>query len=133
MLRVKYWVLMVMVVFLFACSADSDDSETARAYGEGSQSKEGYWRDRYLELGKETYEAACASCHAEGTDDAPAIGDRAAWSTRSPLWSAILLEHAKDGFLGMPASGGQPALTERAVEAAGEYMLGETFPEMPRG
>ena len=78
------------------------------------------------------YEWACAACHAEGVDGAPRMGDRDAWSDRSPLWSAILLEHAKQGYLEMPAKGGHPYLSDRAVEAAGEYMLTKTFPELPR-
>ncbi len=90
------------------------------------------WRDRYLELGQDVYEWACAACHAEGLDGAPKMGDRSAWSDRSPLWSAVLLEHAKDGHLEMPAKGGHPYLSDRAVEAAGEYMLTTTFPELPR-
>jgi cytochrome c5 len=32
----------------------------------------------------------------------------------------------------MPARGGQTDLSDRAVEAAGEFMLNETFPELPR-
>lgn len=90
------------------------------------------WRDRYLALGEDVYEWACAACHGTGENGAPRIGDRAAWSDRSPLWSAVLLEHAKQGYLEMPAKGGHGYLSDRAVEAAGEYMLGETFPEKPR-
>ena len=90
------------------------------------------WRARYLALGRETYEGVCASCHDEGRDGAPTKGDQASWANRSPLWSAVLIEHAKSGYLGMPAKGGHEELTDRAVEAAGEYMLSETFPQMPR-
>lgn len=89
------------------------------------------WRERRLSYGKSIYEQACASCHDEGLDGAPAIGDRKEWSTRSPLWLAVLLEHAKNGFLGMPAKGGDTLLSDRAVDAAGEYMLSVTFPEKP--
>lgn len=90
------------------------------------------WRERYFEVGRETYESACAACHDEGRDGAPRKGDPAAWSDRSPLWSAVLLEHAKDGYLLMPPKGGHTYLGDHAVEAAGEYMLNETFPEQPR-
>lgn len=89
------------------------------------------WRDRYLEIGRETYNWACAACHDEGKDNAPRIGDRETWSKRSQLWTAVLLEHAKQGYLDMPAKGGHPYLSDRAVEAAGEYMLSRTFPEKP--
>jgi cytochrome c5 len=89
------------------------------------------WRERYLALGKDVFNWACASCHASGADNAPQLGDRDNWSDRSPLWSAVLLEHAREGYLEMPAKGGHPYLSDRAVQAAGEYMLGVTFPEKP--
>lgn len=89
------------------------------------------WRERYLEVGKETYAWACAACHESGEHGAPKKGDRDAWAGRSTLWSAVLLEHAKQGYLEMPAKGGHPYLGDRAVQAAGEYMLSETFPEKP--
>lgn len=89
------------------------------------------WRERYLEVGRETYQWACAGCHDSGEQGAPRKGDRAAWADRSPLWSAVLLEHAKQGYLEMPAKGGNPLLGDHAVQAAGEYMLSETFPEKP--
>lgn len=90
------------------------------------------WRERYLQLGQETYQGNCAQCHDEGIDNAPVIGDKEQWSGRSPLWSAVLMVHAKNGYLGMPAKGGCAELSERSVEAAGEYMLSVTFPELPR-
>lgn len=90
------------------------------------------WRDRYMQLGRDVYEWACAACHDEGKDGAPRIGQKESWTDRSPLWSAVLLEHARQGWLEMPAKGGHPYLSDRAVQAAGEYMLCETFPELPR-
>lgn len=90
------------------------------------------WRDRYMALGADVYDWACASCHDDGEYDAPRKGQREGWTDRSPLWSAVLIEHAKQGYLEMPAKGGHPYLSDRAVQAAGEYMLSETFPELPR-
>ena len=90
------------------------------------------WQARYMALGKDVYEWACAACHSNPEQEAPQFGNREDWSDRSPLWSAVLLEHAKQGYLDMPAKGGHPYLSDRAVEAAGEYMLTETFPELPR-
>ncbi len=89
------------------------------------------WRERYLALGKDVFNWACATCHASEESNAPQLGDRDNWSDRSPLWSAVLLEHARQGYLEMPAKGGHPYLSDRAVQAAGEYMLGVTFPEKP--
>jgi cytochrome c5 len=89
------------------------------------------WRTRYLALGEDVFQWACARCHANPETAAPQMGVRDDWENRSPLWSAVLLEHAKQGFMEMPAKGGHPYLSDRAVQAAGEYMLGETFPELP--
>jgi cytochrome c5 len=103
-----------------AGSAEAEDAEIVA------------WRERYMALGEDVYSWACAACHDTGEKNSPRIRDRDTWSNRSPLWSAVLLEHAKQGYLEMPAKGGHPYLSDRAVEAAGEYMLGETFPELPR-
>ena len=132
MSSMKNWVLMTAMVVLAACSAGSDENTTTGNQPVCKDYPEDSWRARYLELGRETYETACASCHDEGQEGAPAMGGRDSWNNRSPLWAAVLLEHAKNGYLDMPAKGGQAELSDRAVEAAGEYMLSETFPEMPR-
>jgi cytochrome c5 len=90
------------------------------------------WREDRLALGKTTYDAACASCHEAGEGGAPRTGRAEDWSERSDLWQAVLFNHAKSGYLEMPGKGGQPELSDESVEAATEYMLGLTFPELPR-
>ena len=57
------------------------------------------------------------------------MGDREAWAGRSSMWVAVLEEHAKEGYLDMPARGGDPALTDREVAAAVEYMLTLIHPD----
>jgi cytochrome c5 len=79
--------------------------------------------------GQQAYENVCATCHAQGLNGAPAIGDREAWADRSELWVAVLEEHAKEGYLAMPARGGDPTLSDQEVSAAAEYMLTQTLPE----
>ena len=79
--------------------------------------------------GQQAYEQACASCHDEGVDGAPRTGDPEAWADRSMLWEAVLFEHAKKGYLEMPARGGSPELPDLSVSQALEYMLLETFPD----
>jgi cytochrome c5 len=81
--------------------------------------------------GRKVYEAACASCHDAGIGGAPAIGDQDAWSKRSRLWTAVLSEHAMRGYLQMPEKGGDETLSDAAVAAASEYILSETYPELP--
>ena len=90
------------------------------------------WQERYLMLGRDTYERVCAACHEKGVDGAPITGDAKSWIGRSPLWSAVLLDHAKDGYFAMPARGGDETLSNREVEAAGEYMFSVTFPDYPK-
>ena len=80
--------------------------------------------------GKQAYEQVCAQCHDEGVDGAPKTGDREAWTGRSWLWEAVLFEHAKDGFMAMPAQGGEEALDDAIVEMAAEYMLSKTYPDV---
>ena len=79
--------------------------------------------------GEAIYRFACARCHDNGQGGAPVIGDRTGWSRRSGLWEAVLLEHADQGYLSMPASGGDSRLTDYDVEVAAEYILERTFPE----
>ena len=89
------------------------------------------WFEEQLARGRAIYDDHCASCHDSGVGGAPAIGNRADWDDRSRLWTAVLAEHAKAGFLEMPAKGGSPELTDDDVAAASEYMLTVTYPELP--
>lgn len=125
-------VLMIFpMVFLAACSSESEAPPvTAKPSTETAQAES--WREDQMLEGNETYEAACASCHDTGVGDAPAIGDKDAWSDRSGLWVAVLSDHATAGYLDMPEKGGHGELTDESVSAAVEYMLLKTFPELPR-
>ena len=44
----------------------------------------------------------------------------------------MLFEHANEGYLGMPAKGGDESLDDATVEMAAEYMLTRTSPDAPR-
>jgi len=132
MTRLHMLVLGFLLAPLACCAEDAGQLPTEDPAGHAEDYEIVSWRDRYLALGRDTYEWACAACHDEGRDGAPVKGDRDSWTDRSPLWSAVLLEHAKQGWLDMPARGGHPYLSDRSVEAAGEYMLSETFPEKLR-
>lgn len=110
---------------LFACERT--------ATGEKSAAVEPRGADTSTELsGKEAYDRVCASCHEEGVDGAPRTGDQEAWADRSWLWEAVLFEHAKQGFMDMPARGGDEHLADTTVEKAAEYMLSKTFPDAKR-
>jgi len=124
------WVLALLA--LAACSPAADEPRTAAPSTQAKRDVMPSWREDYLALGKDTYERACASCHDSGEQGAPVTGQREQWEGRSDLWQAVLFEHAKSGYLDMPGKGGQPELTDEAVEAAAEYMLGLTYPELPK-
>ncbi len=129
-----HWKMPVVVLFLItACSPSGEESGSEMpvpsAKPDEIQAKD--WRESHAVAGKETYETACASCHDRGEGDAPAIGDKSAWSDRSGLWVAVLSEHASAGYLDMPEKGGHGELTDESVAAAVEYMMMKTFPEKP--
>lgn len=77
--------------------------------------------------GQATYQTACIACHASGLAGAPRVGDAAAWQARLAQGMAVLVENAVNGFQGqsgvMPAKGGNPTLSDAAVEAAVQYMV----------
>jgi cytochrome c5 len=132
-MRVLYGSLLALALFgLAACSAgDGEGAAGSAAKSPQQREVKPTWREDRLALGKQTYQLACASCHDTGDQDAPVTGNRDQWEQRSDMWQAVLFNHAKAGYLDMPGKGGQPELTDDAVEAATEYMLGLTFPELP--
>lgn len=73
--------------------------------------------------GKGTYTTACFACHGTGAAGAPKYGDKGAWSKRIAQGMDTLVDHAINGFKGMPAKGGNASLSDEAVKAAVEYMV----------
>ena len=123
-------VLVLTLLAVAACSGGSPESSSEPAAGQAGDVPS--WREERAALGRETYRAACASCHDTGEGGAPVTGKREDWAGRSEMWQAVLFEHAKSGYLDMPGKGGQVELSDEAVEAATEYMMEQTFPELPR-
>ena len=76
--------------------------------------------------GKLVYEANCVACHASGVAGAPKLGDKAAWDARVAQGYATLHSHALNGIRGMPAKGGNPALTDDQIKAVVEYMVAQS-------
>ncbi len=81
--------------------------------------------------GQDAYNQVCANCHEDGLDGAPRTDHPEDWQGRSSLWQAVLSEHAKQGFLKMPAKGGEATLSNPLVAAAADYMLERTHIDMP--
>lgn len=121
----RFPVVFALVPLLIACGQASDDQgpSTSQVVPPPPTA------DGVQNAGKQAYDQACAQCHEEGLDGAPRTGDREAWAGRSWLWEAVLFEHAKDGYMTMPAKGGAEGLDDATVEMAAEYMLSKTFPD----
>ena len=82
-------------------------------------------------MGMAVYDTVCAQCHEAGSGNAPQTDDPGDWSARSPMWEAVLFDHATEGYFGMPAKGGHPEYTDREIEHAAEYMLSLVYPNRP--
>lgn len=82
--------------------------------------------------GETAYLENCAGCHEDGMFAAPRVGEPQDWESRSSLWQAVLMEHAKQGYFEMPARGGKANLPDEVVNAASEYMLEMTFSDRPQ-
>jgi cytochrome c5 len=108
--------ILVTGLMLSGCALNGDDNEAPvddRINGEAA----------YLEY--------CAGCHEQGVFGAPREGEPRDWESRSKLWQAVLMEHAKEGYFDMPARGGQAELPDEVISAAAEYMLEMTFSGLP--
>jgi cytochrome c5 len=115
----------LLTLFLGAAAACSPTDSTKTPFGQGAPTAAA----GDMLANQCAYERACAGCHDEGLNGAPAVDDREAWAGRSSLWVAVLEEHAKEGYLDMPARGGDPGLSDCEVAAATEYMLSLTHPD----
>ena len=113
---------------LLACSPEGNEATLAEPEQANPSALEPLPQGAMVS-GRAPYDEFCAACHDTGIDGAPVIGQPAAWKNRSPLWQAVLMEHAKQGYLAMPAKGGADELSELAVSQAVEYMLLTTFPD----
>ena len=108
--------LLICVCGIAACGSNPADHATVSASNNGKQA--------YIDF--------CAGCHETGMMGAPIAGDASYWRGRSTLWQAVLMEHAKRGYYDMPAKGGRPDASDEVIDAATEYMLSITFPDLPK-
>lgn len=82
--------------------------------------------------GEEVYKLACSACHATGAAGSPKFADAGAWGARNKQGFDTLVKHAVEGFKGMPARGGNAALSDVEVARAVAYMsnaAGASFKE----
>ncbi len=121
--------VLIVAIFFVGC-AGQPPQEPAAPAGDYDVALDRWHAARQAE-GRALYYRACATCHDPGASPAPDIGRPEDWDERSSLWTAVLVRHAREGYLAMPARGGYGALTDRQVAAATEYMLTVTYPELP--
>ena len=84
-----------------------------------------------MDDGFKAYSARCAQCHDSGINGAPRTHKPQDWKNRSSLWESVLVEHAKNGYLDMPAKGGDINMSDYDVNVAAEYMLNMSHPDLP--
>ena len=77
----------------------------------------------FAEPGENTYNQACAACHASGVLNAPKLGDKAKWAPLIAEGQVTLTAHGYVGVRGMPAKGGNPNLTVEGFSEAVAYMV----------
>jgi cytochrome c5 len=72
------------------------------------------------------FDAVCASCHTNGEEGAPRIGDRAAWAMRAGQGLAGLTRNTLEGIRSMPPHGGNTTLSLLELQRAIVYIVNES-------
>ena len=76
-----------------------------------------------LARGKQLYNTACIICHDAGVAGAPKMGDQAAWQPRIDQGFEVMVDHAINGYKGMPAKGGRVDLPDQEIRDAVGFMV----------
>jgi len=70
------------------------------------------------------YEQTCKACHTNPGTGAPQAGDRSAWAPRLAQGMPTLLQHAVNGYKGMPPLGSCMDCSPDEFEALIKFMSG---------
>jgi cytochrome c5 len=68
------------------------------------------------------YDRSCKQCHTNPTTGAPQVGDKTAWAERVKQGRETLLDHAVNGYKGMPPLGACMDCTEKELLPLIEYL-----------
>jgi cytochrome c5 len=79
--------------------------------------------DPALADGKAVYEGGCNACHDSGMMNAPKPGDKTAWAPRIAKGEETVIKNTINGINGMPAKGGNDALTDEQLTNAAKYLI----------
>ena len=74
------------------------------------------------------YAQTCKSCHTSAASGAPMAGDKAAWAPRVAQGLPTLVQHAVEGYKGMPPMGSCSDCTEKELTALITFMSGAPAP-----
>lgn len=72
------------------------------------------------------YGQTCKACHTNPGSGAPQVGDRAAWQPRLAQGMNVLIEHAVNGYKGMPPLGSCMDCNEKDFDALIRFMSGQS-------
>jgi cytochrome c5 len=72
--------------------------------------------------GNQIFNGFCVECHLNPENEAPQLDEADDWDLRTHQWVAVLKDHVKSGFLGMPAQGGHPELSSQNISDALYFM-----------
>jgi cytochrome c5 len=73
------------------------------------------------------YDTTCKSCHGVPASGAPQAGDAKAWGPRIAQGKDVLIDHATNGFKGMPPMGMCPQCSEKDLVSLIEMMSGASL------
>ncbi|MDF3858402.1 cytochrome c5 family protein [Achromobacter denitrificans] len=86
---------------------------------------------KVFKTGEQVFAAVCTACHTAGVAGAPKVGDNGAWAPFIKAGYDAMLNVALHGKGGMPAKGGNPALSDYEVARAVVYMANKSGGSLP--
>jgi len=86
---------------------------------------------KVFKTGEQVFAAVCTACHTAGVAGAPKMGDNGAWAPFIKAGYDAMLNVALHGKGGMPAKGGNPALSDYEVARAVVYMANKSGGSLP--
>lgn len=110
-------------------SANVSDIEIERAITYMVNASGGHWvtplgaTPAMQRSSEQIVQTSCASCHKDGLNGAPKIGDREAWIPRLKKGLDALVKSAVHGHGPMPARGGVSDLSDAEIQGAVIYMF----------
>lgn len=86
---------------------------------------------KVFKTGEQVFATVCTACHTAGVAGAPKMGDNAAWAPFIKAGFDEMMKVALHGKGGMPAKGGNPALSDYEVARAVVYMANKSGASLP--